>query len=87
MAPRILLYTLSTCGHCKKTKSFLAEKNVTYDSVDVDLLKGQERQDMIEKVKGINPRCSFPTIVIGDVVIVGFKEDEIQTALAEAGKV
>jgi glutaredoxin len=32
-------------------------------------------------VKKLNPNCSFPTIIIGDKVIVGFKEDEIKEAL------
>jgi len=33
------------------------------------------------KVKKFNPKCSFPTIIIGDKVIVGFKENEIREAL------
>jgi len=32
-------------------------------------------------VRKLNPRCSFPTIIIGDKVIVGHKEDEIKEAL------
>jgi glutaredoxin-like protein NrdH len=28
-----------------------------------------------------NPQRSFPTIIIGDKIIVGFKEDEIRKAL------
>jgi hypothetical protein len=32
-------------------------------------------------VKKWNPNCSFPTIIIGDKVIVGFKKDEIKEAL------
>jgi glutaredoxin len=47
----------------------------------VDLLKGDERKAIIEDVKKFNPRCSFPTIIIGEKVIVGFKEKEIKEAL------
>jgi glutaredoxin len=54
---------------------------VQYDFTDVDLLKGQERQAILEDVKKFNPNCSFPTIIIGDTVIVGYKEDEIKQAL------
>jgi glutaredoxin len=79
---KVFIYTLSTCGHCKRTKQFLDEQNVAYDYVDVDLTQGQERQDMIEEVKKYNPRTTFPTIVIGgDTVIVGFKEQDIRDAL------
>jgi glutaredoxin-like protein NrdH len=32
-------------------------------------------------VRKLNPRCSFPTIIIGERVIIGFKENEIKEAL------
>ena len=32
-------------------------------------------------IKKINPRCSFPTLIIGEKVIVGYKEKEIKEAL------
>jgi len=77
----VKLYTLSTCSHCKSTKRLLAECTVKYDVVDVDLLEGEERKAILEDVKKFNPRCSFPTIIIGDTVIVGHKEQEIRKAL------
>jgi len=79
--PDIKMYALSTCSHCKATKKFLNECDVQYDFTDVDLLEGEERQAILEDVRKINPRCSFPTIIIGDRVIVGYKEDEIKEAL------
>ena len=77
----IYIYTLSTCGHCKSTKRLLDECNVEYDFVDVDLLDSDERKAVLEDVKQLNPKCSFPTIKIGDQVIVGYKEDQIKEAL------
>lgn len=79
--PNIQVYSLSTCSHCKMTKQLLAECTVKYDFVDVDLLEGDERKAIIEDVKKFNPRCSFPTIIIGKKVIVGHKEKEIKEAL------
>ena len=35
----------------------------------------------MDDVKKFNPKCSFPTIIIGEKVIVGYKEDEIKEAL------
>ena len=75
------LYTLSTCSHCRATKKYLDECHVEYEFTDVDLLEGEERKAILEDVRKINPRCSFPTIIIGDKVIVGFKEEEIKEAL------
>lgn len=77
----IKLYSLSTCSHCKSTKKLLAECTVKYDFIDVDLLDAEERKAILEDVKKFNPKCSFPTIIIGEKVIVGFKENEIKEAL------
>ena len=79
--PAVKLYTLSTCSHCKNTKQYLNNLGVSYDFIDVDLLQGQERADMIDEVKRYNPAVSFPTILIGDRSIIGFKENEIREAL------
>jgi len=77
----VKLYSLSTCSHCKSTKKLLSECVVNYKIVDVDLLEGDERKAILEDIKKINPRCSFPTILIGSQVIVGFKEKKIKEAL------
>jgi glutaredoxin-like protein NrdH len=77
----VMIYTLTTCSHCKATKKFLSECGVKYEFTDVDLLGGDERAAILEDVKKFNPRCSFPTIIIGEKVIVGFKENEIREAL------
>ena len=81
MAAKIKIYTLSTCSHCKATKKFLNDNSITFDSVDVDLLHGDARQKMLEEVMKYNPGRSFPTILIGDKVIIGFKENDIKEAL------
>ena len=77
----VKIYTLSTCSHCKATKKFLDDCNVRYEFIDVDLLEGEERRAILEDVRKLNPQCSFPTIIIGDKVIVGFRENEIKEAL------
>lgn len=77
----VKLYTLSTCSHCRATKKFLDDSNIEYTFTDVDLLTGDERKAILDEVMKVNPQCSFPTIIIGDHVIVGFKEDDIKRAL------
>ena len=81
MAPTVRMYTLSTCGHCNRTKKFLNDCAVSYVYTDVDLLTGEERASIVEEINKLNPLCSFPTIVIGDKVIIGFRENEIREAL------
>jgi len=77
----VKLYTLSTCSHCKATKKLLSDCIIAFDFVDVDLLSGEERAAIVEEVKEFNPKCTFPTILIGEKIIIGFKEDEIKEAL------
>ena len=77
----IKLYAVSTCSHCKTLKTMLEEGRFVFDSVDVDLLEGRQRKDMLEEVRQLNKRCSFPTMVIGEQIIVGYRENAIKKAL------
>jgi glutaredoxin-like protein NrdH len=79
--PRVFLYALSTCGHCRNTKRLLDENNVQYDFVDVDLLPKDEMSKVLDEVRKVNPQTAFPTLLIGDKVIVGYRELEILEAL------
>ena len=79
--PHVKMYTLSTCHHCKAAKKFLADCGVAFEFTDVDLLSGAEREAILAEVRRFNPECSFPTILIGDKVIVGHNEEKIRKAL------
>ena len=81
METPVKMYTLSTCSHCKATKKLLEECAVKYEFTDVDLLDGNERAAILEDIRKLNPRCSFPTIIIGDKIIVGYQEEQIKEAL------
>ena len=79
---KILLYGLSTCVWCKKTKEFLNNLGVEYYYIFVDLVDESEKENVMSDVKKWNPASSFPTIVINNKdCIVGFKEDKIKEAL------
>jgi glutaredoxin-like protein NrdH len=78
---KITLYALSTCIWCKKTKTLLTDLEVAFQYIYVDLLKGSDRSEAIEQVKRYNPSSSFPTLVIEEKSIVGFREKEIREAL------
>ena len=78
---KVKMYTISTCSHCKATKKFMNDNAVEYEYVDVDLLDGEERQFVIEEVEKLNSHLSFPTIIIGERIIIGFREEEIREVL------
>lgn len=78
----IILYAISTCGWCKKTKSLLNRLGVQYRYIYVDLLGKEEKERITNEVKNWNPQCNYPTLVIDNKkCIIGFKEDEIREAL------
>ena len=79
---KVMLYALSTCGWCRKTKELLNQLGVSYSYLDVDLLTPQEKESAKGVMRNCNPSCSFPTILINDdICIKGFDEDRIREVL------
>jgi len=77
-----VFYGLSTCVWCKRTRNFLEQEDVAFDYIYVDLLKGQERAEVVEEVRRWNPSVSFPTIVVDDAkCVVGYKQDQLKEVL------
>ncbi len=78
----IKLFALSTCPYCRMTRRYLDENDVEYDLTEVDLLEGKEKEDAIAEVKEISGGASFPVVVIGEEVIVGFNKARIKELLS-----
>lgn len=81
--PNVFLYTLSTCGWCKKTKDYLKESGVAYEYVDVDKTEKDDQKQIIEELTKRKVPVAFPVIIIGDQVISGFKKKAIEEALTQ----
>ena len=78
----LILFALSTCGWCRKARTFLNDNNLKYRYVYVDLLEGDAQKEVFEEVKARNPRKTFPTLVVNsDEVIAGFNEDRYKETL------
>jgi glutaredoxin len=83
---RVMLYALSTCVWCKKTKRLLNQLTIAYDYIDVDLLDSTEREKVDKTVLRWNPSGSYPTIVIDDrKSITGFDPEKIKEVLGNDG--
>jgi glutaredoxin-like protein NrdH len=80
---QVRIYTLSTCGWCKKTKELLKALDIQYEYVDVDTLSGDTLVEANEEVKKYNPYRTYPTIIIdnGKHVILGYNDKEIKEKL------
>ncbi|MCX6686451.1 MAG: glutaredoxin family protein [Methanoregula sp.] len=77
----VMLYALSTCQWCNKTKQLLKELGIGFDFVYLDLLEGNEQETALSDMEKCNPKGSFPTLVINDKrCIIGFQENQIREA-------
>jgi len=81
VARAVKVYSLSTCSHCNAVKKLLTDCRVAYAFTDVDRLDTETRKTVLEEIRGFNPECSFPTVVIGRKVVVGYNEQQLLEAL------
>lgn len=78
----VVLFGLSTCIWCRKTKDFLESNDVAFEYIFVDELQGDEKESVKQTIKKWNPSCSYPTLIVNNSsCIVGFEEDRIKTEL------
>jgi glutaredoxin len=79
---KIILYTLSTCIWCKKTKALLKEIGVAFSYEDIDLLEGEDEEKATNEMDKLAINSSFPIISIdGKLFHAGFDEDIIRKKL------
>jgi ferredoxin-thioredoxin reductase catalytic subunit len=77
----LIFYSLSTCGYCELTKKMLDDLAVEYEPIVVDLLTPEAKEKAVQEIKKVNPRCTFPTLICGDKVVIGMKPQEIKDML------
>jgi glutaredoxin len=81
----IKIFTLSTCGWCKKTKTFFNDKGIRYAYIDMDKLDGAETDAVRQQQLKFNRFGSYPTIVINDSeCIVGYDEDALNALVGNS---
>ena len=76
MTKKIKIYALSTCIWCKKTIEYFKKKGIPFEHIYVDLLDEDQSKQVSRELEELNPDRSFPTVLIGDRVIVGYKTKE-----------
>ena len=81
MSKNIALYALSTCAYCQAIKKMFDDLAVEHRYIEADMLEDEERAKVMKALKQVNPKCSFPTTVIGDEVVTGYKAQEIKELL------
>jgi glutaredoxin-like protein NrdH len=84
--PEVVLYSLTTCSHCKALRRYLDSRGVAYELIYVDMLFGEERNCVRRRLRHLNPAFTFPTTVVGEAVVAGFKEEVLASALSDLKK-
>ena len=75
---KVVLYALSTCPWCKKTKALLEKLGVAYSYEDVDLLDEKASEEVTKELEKWGNSGSFPFIIINDqTTILGYDEERI----------
>ncbi len=82
---RVRVFTISTCGWCKKMKRLLQSLEVEYEYVDLDTMTPEEEDELRGELRRHNPQMVTPTVIIddGENVIIGFLEDKVREAFKE----
>jgi glutaredoxin len=79
---KVLVYALSTCVWCKKTKQLLKDSGIEYEYADIDLCSSSEQEEIRKDIAKHGGYISFPTVIVDDkTIITGFREDKIKEAL------
>jgi glutaredoxin len=75
----IMLYALSTCQWCNKTKALLKSLKIEYYYIDANLLDKNDEEELHGLFKQMKLDMNFPVIIVNDKkVIVGYQEDKIR---------
>jgi glutaredoxin-like protein NrdH len=77
---QVRLYSLSTCPTCKTVRQLLEKHGIQYEVTEVDTLDSGEQWLMTKEVKRYNPKVTYPTLVIEEVILEP-DEETIKNAL------
>ncbi len=73
----VVLYAISTCMWCNKTKKLLNEIGVEYYYVDVDLLPQDHKEEAKKEAIKWKKHAIYPFIVINDKKCIPMYSEEM----------
>ncbi|MGB3212904.1 MAG: ferredoxin-thioredoxin reductase catalytic domain-containing protein [Desulforhopalus sp.] len=77
----IILYSLSTCVFCQAIKKMLEDLKIPFRCIQADELAADKKKEVLRELRKVNVKCSFPTTVVDDTTIVGYKVQEIKEVI------
>ncbi|MEM7246287.1 MAG: glutaredoxin domain-containing protein [Acidobacteriota bacterium] len=80
--PSVTVYSATWCPACQRLKGYLRRKGVSANFIETDQLSKSARRDAYKEMKRLaGANAAYPTVVIGDQVVVGFDVARIQRLL------
>ena len=74
--PKVKIYSTPTCVYCQTLKTFLKEKGIEFE--DLDVSKDEKaREEMIEKTG----QMGVPVTDIDGEIVIGFDKEKISKLL------
>ena len=67
----VAMYSFTTCPFCRKAKDYLEEMSIPYVSIELDLLPGNEGNEIRAELGRMTRRTSVPSIFIGGEWFLG----------------
>jgi glutaredoxin len=61
----VAMYSFTTCPFCRKAKDYLEERSIPYKAIELDLLPGNEGNEIRAELGRMTRRTSVPSIFIG----------------------
>ncbi len=82
--PKIVLYSVAWCSHCKEAKEYFTKNNIPFINKDVEL-DSAAMDELATRYTNEGDTVKVPVIVIGndERILRGFKQDEFEKAVAE----
>jgi glutaredoxin len=68
----VAMYSFTTCPFCRKAKDYLAENSIPYVSIELDLMTGNEGNEIRSELGRMTKRTSVPSIFIGGENVSAF---------------
>ena len=78
---KVVIYALTTCLWCKKTKKYFEDKKIPFEAVDYDSQPEPKQEEMMKEMKASGCTGSFPFTKIGASCVQGYDPDEFDKLL------
>jgi glutaredoxin len=77
---KIIVYGLSTCPWCRKTKQYFTDHKTPFTYIDYDLADETTQEQIRQEVDAAGA-SGFPFVRIDDQAIVGYQPERYSNAL------